>query len=87
MIRERIMIQSQNVQNVVCSAWKKTAGSAKTQRRNILIQNVNMKGESIMKLSTIYILSTIVLIVIILGFYWIISTSDLPEWFKFALLK
>jgi hypothetical protein len=27
------------------------------------------------------------ILVLLLAFYWGVSTSDLPEWFKFALLR
>lgn len=27
------------------------------------------------------------ILALLLAFYWGVSTSDLPEWFKFALLK
>lgn len=33
------------------------------------------------------ILVMIALLALLLAFYWGVSTSDLPEWFKFALLK
>lgn len=33
------------------------------------------------------IIVMIALLALLLAFYWVVSTSDLPEWFKFALLR
>lgn len=33
------------------------------------------------------IAALLAILALLLAFYWGVSTSDLPEWFKFALLK
>lgn len=40
-----------------------------------------------MKITIVYIISVIITIAIVVGIAYAISVSNLPEWFKFWLLK